>query len=77
MNFVAQPEMCVFAVLEIIEHHQTRGALAEGPALVTMNALVGPLLAQGMFHRANPNAPTFDVDVKMHVHAFLYGRHRA
>ncbi len=61
-------------MLGIIERHQASGALQRESPLATMAALIGPLLAMGMFRQANPGQSLFDADAQHHVRCFLQGR---
>lgn len=63
----------VGALLEIVAHHQARGALREEPPLLTMLSLIGPLFVIGLVRQAQPDLPV-EVNVEAHVQAFLHGR---
>lgn len=62
------------AVFAIFAHHQARGALREEPPLVAANALLGPLLAMGLFAQALPGRPLPPIDPAALVRGFLEGR---
>ncbi|WP_168188136.1 hypothetical protein [Hahella sp. CCB-MM4] len=42
--------------------------------IATISSLIGPLMANMMFRRANVSLPIPDIDPKAHVEGFLNGR---
>jgi AcrR family transcriptional regulator len=63
----------VGAVVQIVAHHQARGALREEPPMNAANALLGPLFVQLLMAQAQPDR-IGAVDITSYVDGFLRGR---
>ena len=61
-------------ILKIIQEYQSQGLLKSEAPLTSLNALIGPLMTGQMIRRANRGLPIPEMDVSVHVDAFLHGR---
>jgi len=61
-------------LIRIIQEHQSQGALEQETPLITLNALIGPMMTSQMFLRANLGLPILAINAKEHVDSFLQGR---
>ncbi|MCP4415609.1 MAG: TetR/AcrR family transcriptional regulator [Chloroflexi bacterium] len=61
-------------LIKIIVQHQTQGQLKQEPPLTSLSVLLGPLMINYMFGRANPDVPMQTIDPQNYVNAFLHGR---
>ena len=61
-------------VAQIIGRYQAQGDLIKESPWLTLGALIGPVVVNGLFRRADlaPGVP--EIDVSAHVQAFLAGR---
>jgi len=59
--------------LELLRRHQASGRLREEDPMVTMAALIGPLMVNEMFRRADAGPPPADIDASRYVRVFLDG----
>ena len=59
---------------EIIHKYQSQGLLKQETPLTSLNALIGPMMTERMFQRANLGLPILDMDAISHVDSFLHGR---
>ena len=62
------------AIIKIIQKYQERGLLKKESPLVSLSALIGPIMVSQMIRRANLNLPVPAVDPQSHVDSFLHGR---
>lgn len=61
-------------IIKIIQKYQKQGLLKKESPLVSLGALIGPIMVSQMFRRANLNLPLPAVDPQAHVDSFLSGR---
>jgi AcrR family transcriptional regulator len=61
-------------LIEIVGHHQAAGRLRPEQPMITLVALIGPLLALEMFRRASMADAASTIDPGSYVQAFLEGR---
>ena len=61
-------------IIAVLEHHQSAGRLRSESPVVTLTALIGPLLVQEMFRRTGIGFAVPQIDTRAHVAAFLEGR---
>mgnify|MGYP002641241900 CR=1 FL=1 len=61
-------------MVRIIQQHQAEGQLREESPFACLNTLVGPLMTDQMFRRANLDFPIPDISPEKYVEAFLHGR---
>lgn len=61
-------------ILTLIRTYQNQGKLRREPPLSTLGALVGPIMINMMFRRANLRVPVPAVDLRSHIETFLNGR---
>lgn len=59
---------------EIIGTYQSQGLLQEEDPLLTLSALLGPIMVTHMFRRAGLGLPLPEIDTEHHVRSFLDGR---
>ena len=58
-------------LIRIIQEHQSQGALEQEIPLITLNALIGPMMTSQMFLRANLGLPVLAINAREHVDTFL------
>lgn len=63
-------------IMSSIRAFQDRKLLMREPPLATLAALLGPIMVNQMFRRANLALPVPAIDLRAHVDAFLNGRRR-
>ena len=63
-------------IFKIIQKYQTQGFLKPEPTFTSLNALIGPMMIEQMFRRANLGLPIPDTDASAQVDSFLHGRKR-
>ncbi len=61
-------------VVEIMVRYQSQGLLQAEDPLLTLSALLGPIMVTHMFRRAGLGLPLPEVDAEDHVRSFLDGR---
>jgi AcrR family transcriptional regulator len=61
-------------ILKILQKYQKQGPLKEESPLVSLGALIGPIMVDQMLRRANLNLPLPTIDPQEHVDRFLRGR---
>ncbi len=61
-------------IVKIIQEYQRQGLLKDESPLVSLSALIGPIMVSQMFRRANLNLPVPALDPQDHVGCFLRGR---
>lgn len=61
-------------IIKIVQKYQKLGLLKNEDPLASLSALIGPIMVNQMFRRANPNLPTPIIDPQEHVESFLLGR---
>ena len=66
----------VQGILEMIQRYQRLGTLRPEPPLTVVSALIGPVMINQMFRRANLELAVPSIDVGAYVEAFLRGRRR-
>jgi AcrR family transcriptional regulator len=62
------------AIIKIIQIYQKQGLLKNESPLVSLSALIGPIMVSQMIRRANLNLPVPAIDPQAYVDAFLHGR---
>ncbi len=61
-------------LIKIIAQYQTQGQLKQEPPLASLSVLLGPLMMNYVFGRANPDLPIQTLDPQDYVNSFLHGR---
>ena len=61
-------------IVRIIERYQQEGHLKKEPPLVTVNALLAPMMVNEMYRRVNDAILLSMITVQEYVEAFLFGR---
>lgn len=72
-NTLQAPLSNIQGIVRIIERYQLEGHLKKEPALVTVNALLAPLMVNEMYRRVNDDLLS-TITVQAYVEAFLFGR---
>lgn len=63
-------------VVHIIERYQQDGLLKNEPSLSMVSILLGPIMINQLFQKANSDLPIADIDLNVYVEGFLYGKKR-
>jgi AcrR family transcriptional regulator len=61
-------------IIKIIQEYQSKGSLKKESPLTSLNALIGPMMTNQMFRRANTGFPVPEINAREHVDTFLQGR---
>jgi len=64
----------IMALVQIIAKYQAEGRLKKEPPLLTVNALLAPILMTRMLQDAHTSLPAPEIDIQEFVKAFLTGR---
>ncbi len=64
----------VQSLMKIIAQYQTQGQLKQEAPLISLSALLGPLMINYMLGRTNPDFPMQTINPQDYVNAFLHGR---
>ena len=67
----------ISVVANVIRHYQSQASLQAGDPLVTLIALLSPLMVRQMFLRAELGFPIPEIDTEQYVRAFLEGHRPA
>lgn len=62
------------AIMKVIEQYQDKGVLKNEPPLSIISVLLGPIMINQMFLKANLNLPIAANDIEEYVDKFLHGR---
>jgi AcrR family transcriptional regulator len=68
------PYKNVQGIIKVLQKYQKQGLLKSESPLTALNALLGPIMINQMFRRANLKMPVPDIDSQSHVDFFLRGR---
>lgn len=61
-------------IIQILRKYQVQGLLKDEAPLVSLGALIGPIMVSQMLRRANLNLPLPAIDAQDYVDSFLRGR---
>jgi AcrR family transcriptional regulator len=73
---ISAPYKNIQGIIKIIQKYQKQGLLKNEPPLAALSALLGPIMVNQMFRRANLNLSAPALDPQDHVDSFLHGRKR-
>jgi AcrR family transcriptional regulator len=73
-NTLQAPLANIQGIVGIIERYQLEGLLKKEPPLVTVNALLAPLMVNEMYRRVNDEMLLTAIEAQEYVDAFLNGR---
>ena len=71
---ISTPMANIQSLIKIIAQYQAQNQLKQEPPLTSLSVLLGPLMLNYMFGRANPDLPMQTIDPQDYVNAFLHGR---
>lgn len=70
----AAPWKNIQTIIEIIQQYQIQGMLRNESPLLSLGALIGPIMVMGMVRRSTLNLPLPAIDPLTFVGSFLHGR---
>ena len=71
---VSTPLQNLQGTIEILQRYQAQGELKQESTLITISALLGPIMVYGMINHATLDMDMPPIDLQSHVDAFLQGR---
>jgi AcrR family transcriptional regulator len=73
-NVLETPLANIQNLVNILARYQDQGRLQPEPALLSLNALLAPVLMNEMFRQVQQEFPPVSIDLHKYVEGFLYGR---
>lgn len=73
-NLITEPKQIFLNFGKVIKRYQDENLLKEEHPLITLSALIAPLMNKGIFQKVLPNGEIPQLDPYDHVESFLNGR---